>query len=159
MWGSEVSSDEAKRQLGFDRLSEPADIPEGLVLKSTRAIVSDDGTYRQLTQFYGPESADSSDKAFVDDFLSSGGLMILYVEDDRAKPFDWKALGARLVSESPNKREMSVVNDADALIVKGDKEQKEKSEVMFDIGRTRVAVVSNSYSADELLPIAQSIRG
>lgn len=159
MWGSEVSPDEAKIQLGFDRLSEPTSIPEGLILKSTRAIVSDDGTYRQLTQFFGPESVDSSDKASIDDFLSSGGLMILYIEDDRAKPFDWKQLGAQLVNEAPDKREMHTVNDTDALIVKGDKEQKEKSEVMFDIGTTRVAIVSNSYSADELLPIAQSIRG
>lgn len=159
MWGSEVSPDEAKKEMGFDRLSGPANLPEGVILKSTRAIVSEDGTYRQLTQFYGPESVDSSDKAYIDDFLSDGGLMVLYVEDDRAKPFNWKELGPQLVNESPDKREMSMINGADAIIVKGDKEMKEKSEVMFDIGRTRMAIVSNSFSADELLSIAHSIRG
>lgn len=159
MWGNEVDSDLGKKQLGFDKLSTPLNIPDGLVLKSTRTIVSEDRTYRQFTQFFGPTSADTSDKALIDDFLRNGGLMIVYVEDDRAKPFDWKTLGSKLVEESPNKRELGKLNDADALIIKGDKAQKDKSEVMFDIGRTRIAIVSNSYDANQLIPIAQSIRG
>lgn len=158
MWGQEIPLNDARKQLGFDKLTIPLNIPNGLSLKSTRVIVSEDGTYRQLTQFYGSITADTSDKAIINDFLINDGLMVIFIEDDKARPFDWKVNGPKIVSEAPTKREMNKVNGLDALIVKGQKTQ-EKSEVMFDIGKTRIDIVSKSFDVNQLIPIAQSIRG
>ena len=159
MWGQEIQDSEAKTQLGFDRLSAPLNIPNGLELKSTRILVSEDQSYRQMTQFYGPKSIDTSDKAIFNDFLDNDGIMIVYVEDDKAKPFNWKELGPSIVSEAAEKREMRIISNVDSLLVKGSKSQNEKSEVMFDIGNTRIAVVSRNYDVESLIPIAQTIRG
>lgn len=158
MWGQEIPIDDARKQLGFDKITMPLNIPDGLALQSTRVIVSEDGTYRQLTQFYGKITADTSDKAIINDFLNNNSLMVIFIEDDMAKPFDWKINGPKIVSEAPTKRDMNKVNGLDTLIVKGQKTQ-EKSEVMFDIGKTRIDIVSKSFDVNQLIPIAQSIRG
>lgn len=159
LWGELTSSDIGKKQLGYDRLSTPVNIPDGISLKATRVLTSEDGTYRQLTEFYGPNSIDISDNVVLDDFLANGGLMILYIEDDLKKPFDWKSLGPEIVKRSPETVELGKINEADALMVKGDITQKGRSEIQFDIGKTRVALISNSYDVTELTPIAKSIRG
>lgn len=159
MWGELTASDAGKRQLGYERFSMPMNLPDGALLQATRVLTSEDGTYRQLTEFYGPDSIDISDSAILDDFLANGGMMILYIEDDLKKPFDWKNLGPEIVKESPETLEMGKINGVDALIVKGDASQKARSEMQFDIGKTRVALISNSYDVTKLTPIAQSIRG
>lgn len=159
MWGQEIQDSEAKTQLRFDRLSAPLNIPNGLELKSTRVLVSEDQSYRQMTQFYGPKSIDTSDKVLFNDFLDNDGIMIVYVEDDKAKPFNWEELGPSIVSEAAEKREMKTINNVDSLLVKGNKLQNGKSEVMFDIGNTRIDVISRNYDVESLIPIAQTIRG
>lgn len=159
MWGQETPNSEAKTQLGLDRLSAPLNIPDGLELRSTRTLVSDDQTYRQMTQFYGHELTDVSDNALFNDFLDNGGVVIVYVEDDLAESFNWEDLGPSLVSEDAEKREMITINDANSLIVNGNRLQNEKSEVMFDIGNTRIGVISKNYDTTSLIPIAQTIRG
>ena len=100
-----------------------------------------------------------SDSAILNDFLANGSMMILYIEDDLKKPFDWTSLGPEIVKESPQTLEMGKINGVDALIVKGDASQKARSEMQFDIGKTRVALISNSYDITQLTPIAKSIRG
>lgn len=158
MWGLDTPNGEAKTQLGLDRLSAPLNIPDGLELKSTRIIVTEDQSYRQMTQFYGPELIDTSDDVLFNDFLDNGGIMIVYVEDDHAERFNWEDLGPALVEEATEKREMRAINDVNSFIVSGDRMQNEKSEVIFDIGNTRIDVISKAYDAASLIPIAQTIR-
>lgn len=159
LWGELTASDAGKKQLGYERFAIPTNLPDGVFLQATRVLTSEDGTYRQLTEFYGPPSINISDSAILDDFLANGGMMVLYIEDDLKKPFDWKNLGPEIVKRSPETLEMSKVNGVDALIVKGDASQKARSEMQFDIGNTRIAVISNSYDVTQLTPIANSIRG
>lgn len=158
MWGLVAPDGEARTRLGLDRLSTPLNIPDDLELKSTRVLVTEDQSYRQMTQFYGPALIDTSDNVRFNDFLDNGGIMIVYVEDDHAERFNWEKLGPALVGEAAEKREMRTINEVDSFIVSGNRMQNEKSEVMFDIGRTRIDVISKAYDAATLIPIAQTIR-
>ncbi|MFN3655505.1 MAG: hypothetical protein ACK4TO_09335, partial [Candidatus Nitrosotenuis sp.] len=61
MWGELAASDTGKKKLGYERFSIPMNLPDEVRLQATRVLTSEDGTYRQLTEFYGPTSIDISD--------------------------------------------------------------------------------------------------
>lgn len=149
-----ISIDDAKRQTGLSEAFTPSYVPNGLVLESTRQILDPSGN--RMLLLYLQDGKTTSEETIIRKVIEDG-MVIEIVREQNDVKFNWNDYVTQAVSENPEIRSSTTINNHKVLLIKQNPEINYPNMAKVIFGNTRIEVASDQFEPTVLARVIRSI--
>lgn len=149
-----ISIDDAKRQTGLSEAFAPSYVPNGLVLESTRQILDPSGN--RMLLLYLQDGKTTSEETIIRKVIEDG-MVIEIVREQNDVKFNWNDYVTQAVSENPEIRSSTTINNHKVLLIKQNPEINYPNMAKVIFGNTRIEVASDQFEPTVLAQVIRSV--